>query len=52
MRISIGGDKLALHEPHVRMEAVRSTVAGVEVCSGASQKQVGVGNDAAEVKDL
>ena len=52
MCISIGGDELALHEPHVRMEVVRSTVAGVEVCSGASQNQVGFRDDTAKVKDL
>jgi len=52
MCISIGGDELALHEPHVRMEVVRSTVAGVEVCSGASQNQVGFRDDTAKVKDV
>ncbi len=52
MRISIRGDELAPHEPHVGMEVVRGTVAGVQVCSGASQKQVGLCDDTAKVKDL
>ena len=51
-RISIGSDELALHEPHIAMEVVRGAVAGVQVCSGASQKQVGLCDDTAKVKDL
>jgi hypothetical protein len=52
MRYSIVAAELAGHEPHVRVEIVRSTVASVQICSGASQKQVGLRDDATEVKDL
>jgi len=52
VRFSIGGAEPPFHEAHVRMEIIGSTVAGVQVCSRPSQKQVGLRNDAAEVKDL
>ena len=52
MRISIGSDELALHEPHIGMEVIGGTVACVQVCPFATQKQVGLCDDAAKVKDL
>ena len=52
MRMSIGSDELALHEPHIGMEVIRGTVACVQVCPCATQKQVGLCDDAAKVKDL
>src|SRR3979411_1327055 len=52
MRISIGSDKLPLHKPHIGVEVIRGTVACVQVCPCATQKQVGLGDDAAKVKDL
>ena len=52
MRFSIGTPELACHEPHVGVEIVGSTVPSVQIGSGTSQKQVGLRDDAAEVKDL
>lgn len=52
MRFSIVAPEPASHEPHVRMEIIGGTVAGVQICSGASQKQVSLRDDATEVKDL
>jgi hypothetical protein len=52
MRISIGSDKQPLHKPHIGVEVITGTVACVQVCPCATQKQVGLGDDAAKVKDL
>jgi len=52
MLFSIGTAEPACHEPHVGMEIVRGTVASVQIGPCASQKQVGLRDDAAEVKDL
>jgi hypothetical protein len=51
MLFSIGGDVLACHEPHVGMEIVRGTVAGLQICPRSSQKQVGLCDDTAKVKN-
>ena len=52
MRISIGSDELAPHEPHIGMEVIRGTVACIQVCPCATQKEVGLRDEAAKVKDL
>ena len=52
MRVSIGSDELAFHEPHIGMEVIRGTVACVQICPCATQKQVGLGDDTTKVKDL
>jgi len=52
VRFSIGTAEIAGHEPHVGVEIVGGTVARVQVGAFASQKQVCLCDDAAEVKDL
>ena len=52
MRISIGSDELSLHEPHIGMEVIRGTVACAQICTCATQKQVGLCDDTTKVKDL
>ncbi len=49
MRLSIRGNELTIHEPHVSVKIIRSAVAGGQVCPGSSQQQVGLADDATEI---
>ena len=51
MRFSIGGYKLALHEAHVGVEIVRSTVTSVQVRPGSGEDQISLCDNTAEVRD-
>ena len=49
MRSSVSGNETTVHEPHVTVEVIRSGVTRRQVCSCASQVQIGITDDAAEI---
>src|SRR5713101_8159105 len=51
MCAAISGDKQALHEAYIGVELIWGTLAGGQVCPGATEIEVSLGDNPAEVGD-
>src|SRR5256885_17142018 len=49
MRSSVCGHEPSVHEPHVTVKVIRSSVARCQVCTCPSHVQVGLSDDATEI---